>query len=54
MWRTRTLRTLAKEDFDSLAENDPPTGFEPNDLHISETTDIHPGVLWRQQVLESA
>ena len=37
---TRTLRTLANEDFGILAENDPLTGNEPNDLHISETTEI--------------
>ena len=40
MWGTRTLRTLANEDLGTLAENDPLTGYEPNDLHISETTDI--------------
>ena len=40
MWRTRTLRTSANEDFGILAENDPLTGYEPNDLHISETTDF--------------
>ena len=40
MWGTRTLRTSANEDFGTLAENDPLTGYEPNDLHISETTDI--------------
>ena len=37
---TRTLRTLANEDLGTLAENDPLTGYEPNDLHISETTDM--------------
>ena len=40
MWVTSTLRTLANEDLGPLAENDPLTGYEPNDLHISETTDI--------------
>ena len=40
MWVTRTLRTLADEDLGTLAENDPLTGYEPNDLHTSETTDI--------------
>ena len=34
-----TLRTSA-EDLGTLAENEPPTGYEPNDFHISETTDI--------------
>ena len=37
---TRTLRTLANEESGTLSENDPFTGYEPNDLHISETTDI--------------
>ena len=36
---TSTLRTLANEDLGTLAENDRPTGYEPNDLHISETTE---------------
>ena len=40
MWETSTLRTLANEDFGTLAENDPLTGYEPNDVHISETTDL--------------
>ena len=40
MWETRTLRTHAKEDFGTLAENDPLTGYEPNDLHILEATEI--------------
>ena len=40
MWGTSTLRTLANEDLGTLAENDPLTGYEPNDYHISETTDI--------------
>ena len=40
MWETRTLRTLANEDLGTLVENHPLTGYEPNDLHISETTDI--------------
>ena len=40
MWETRTLRTLANEDFGTLAENEPLTSYEPNDLHISETTEL--------------
>ena len=34
------MRTLANEDLGTLAENDPLTGYEPNDLHISETTEL--------------
>ena len=37
---TRTLRTPANEDSGTLAENDPLTGYEPNDYHFSETTEI--------------
>ena len=40
MWGTRTLRTLAIEDLGTFAKNDLLTGYEPNDFHISETTDI--------------
>ena len=40
MWGTSTLRTSANEDLDTLAEYDPLTGYEPNDLHISETTEL--------------
>ena len=40
MWRRSTLRTLANEDLGTHAENDPLTSYEPNDLPISETTDI--------------
>ena len=40
MWRTHTLCTLANEDLGTLAEYNPLTGYEPNDNHISETTDI--------------
>ena len=40
MWGTSTLRTLANEDLGTLAENDPLTGYEPNDFHISVTTDM--------------
>ena len=40
MWETSTLHTLADEDFGTLAENDPLTGYEPNYLHISETTEL--------------
>ena len=36
---TSTLRTLANEDLGTLAEYHPLTGYEPNDLHISETTE---------------
>ena len=39
MWRTNTLCTLANEDLGTLAEYDPLTGYEPIDLHISETTE---------------
>ena len=39
MWRISTLRTLANEDLGTLAENDPLTSCEPNNLHISETTE---------------
>ena len=39
MWGTSTLRTLANEDLGTLAEYDPSTGYEPNDYHISETTE---------------
>ena len=35
MWWTNTLRTSA-EDLRTLAENDPPTGYEPNDDFIAE------------------
>ena len=38
MWWTNTLRTSA-EDLGTLAENEPPTGYEPNDYHISEATE---------------
>ena len=36
-----TLCTLANEDLGTLAEYDPLTGYEPNDLHISETTELY-------------
>ena len=39
MWWTSTLCTSANEDLDTLAEFDPLTGYEPNDYHISETTE---------------
>ena len=32
---------LAHEDFGTLAENDPFTGYERKDLHVSETTELH-------------
>ena len=41
MWVTSTLRTLANEDLGILAEYDPLTGCEPDDLHISETTELY-------------
>ena len=39
MWWTNSLCTPADEDLGTLAEYDPPTGYEPNDYHISETTE---------------
>ena len=39
MWWTNSLCTLANEDLGTLAEHDPLTGYEPNDYHISETTE---------------
>ena len=39
MWWTNSLCTSANEDLGTLAEDDPLTGFEPNDYHISETTE---------------
>ena len=41
MWWTNSLCTSANEDFGTLAEYDPLTGYEPNDFHISETTEPH-------------
>ena len=41
MWWTNSLCTLAKEDLGTLAEYDPLTGYEPNDYHISEATELH-------------
>ena len=35
MWWINTLRTSA-EDLGTLAENEPPTGYEPNDRFITE------------------
>ena len=35
MWWTNTLRTSA-EDLGTLAENEPPRGYEPNDHSITE------------------
>ena len=40
MWETRTLCTLANDESGTMAENNTLTGYEPNDLHISETADI--------------
>ena len=39
MWWTNSLCTSANEDLGTLAEYDPLTGYEPNDYHISETTE---------------
>ena len=39
MWWTNSLCTSANEDLGTLAEYDPLTGYEPNDFHISETTE---------------
>ena len=39
MWRTNALCTPADEDLGTLAEYDPLTSYEPNDYHISETTE---------------
>ena len=39
MWWTSSLCTSADEDLGTLAEYDPLTGHEPNDYHISETTE---------------
>ena len=36
---TNSLCTAANEDFGTLAEYDPLTGYEPNDYHISEATE---------------
>ena len=41
MWRINTQCTLADEDVGTLAEYDPLTGYGPNDLNISETTELH-------------
>ena len=35
MWWTNILRNSA-EDLGTLAENEPPTGYEPNEYHITE------------------
>ena len=35
MWWTNTLRNPA-EDLGTLAENEPPTGYEPNDHFTTE------------------
>ena len=39
MWWTNSLRTSANEDLGTFAEYGPLTGYEPNDHHISETTE---------------
>ena len=39
MWWTNSLCTSATEDLGTLAEYDPLTGYEPNDYHVSETTE---------------
>ena len=36
-----SLCTLANEDLGTLAEYDPLTGYEPNDYHISEATELY-------------
>ena len=38
-WWSNSLCTSADEDVGTLAEYDPLTGCEPNDYHISETTE---------------
>ena len=39
MWWTNSLCTSANEDLGTLAEYDHLTAYEPNDYHISETTE---------------
>ena len=39
MWWTNSLCTSADEDLGTLAEYDPLAGYEPNDYHMSETTE---------------
>ena len=39
MWWTNSLCTSANEDLGTLAEFNPLTSYEPNDYHISETTE---------------
>ena len=39
MWWTSSLCIPANKDLGTLAEYDPLTGYEPNDYHISETTE---------------
>ena len=34
------MRTSANEELGTVAENNPLTGYEPNDLHFSETTEF--------------
>ena len=41
MWWTNSLCTLANEDLGTLAEYDPLTGYEPNDYHILEATELY-------------
>ena len=36
MWWTNSLCTSANEDLGTLAENEPPTGYEPNDHFVTE------------------
>ena len=53
MWWTNSPCTAASEDLGTLAEYDPLTGYEPNDYHISETTEtVYPGILRRERVPE--
>ena len=39
MWWTNSESIPCNEDFGTFAEYDPLTGYEPNDFHISETTE---------------
>ena len=41
VWWTNSLCTSANEDLGTLAEYDPLKGYEPNDLHISQTTELY-------------
>ena len=41
MWWTNSLCTLANEVLGTLAKYDPLTGYEPNDYHILEATELY-------------